>query len=71
MWTEKNGTRVPMVAHTLNPVPLIIKDYDGANRFRLNHILEPGLANVASTLCVMLGLHPPEDFEQSLLDLDN
>ena len=71
MWTEKNGTRVPMVAHTLNPVPLIIKDYDGANRFRMNHVLEPGLVNVAATLCVMLGLQPPEDYEPSLLGLDN
>ena len=70
MWTEKNGDRVPMVAHTLNPVPFIVKDYHGLNRFRLTKIHEPGLANVAATLCILLGLKPPDDYEPPLLELD-
>ncbi len=36
MWTKKNGKITPMVAHTLNPVPFIIKDYSQANRFKLD-----------------------------------
>ncbi len=69
MWTQKNGVRSPMVAHTLNPVPLIVKDYAQANRFLMAGIPEPGLANVAATLCVLLGLQPPGDYEPSLLEL--
>jgi 2,3-bisphosphoglycerate-independent phosphoglycerate mutase len=68
MWTEKNGARVPMVAHTLNPVPLIIKDCDGSNRFRMTAIRHPGLANIAATLCVLLGLRPPELYEPSVVE---
>ena len=60
MWTEKNGKKMPMVAHTLNPVPLIIKDYSGANRFALTGVKSPGLSNVAATICTLLGLVPPE-----------
>lgn len=71
MWTEKNGTRAPMVAHTLNPVPLVIKDFDGQNRFALNDLPNPGLANVAATICTLLGLEPPEGYEPSLVTLLN
>ncbi|MCG6931108.1 MAG: 2,3-bisphosphoglycerate-independent phosphoglycerate mutase [Desulfofustis sp.] len=69
MWTEKNGVRVPMVAHTRNPVPLVVKDYDGQNRFSLSEVDNPGLANVASTICVLLGLRPPEAYEPSLISV--
>jgi len=67
MWTEKNGKRTPMVAHTLNPVPFIVKDYSGANRLMSAGIDDAGLANVASTICVLLGFEPPEEYEPSLL----
>ena len=33
MWTVKKGVKSPMVAHTLNPVPFIVKDFSGANDF--------------------------------------
>ena len=69
MWTEKKGVRVPMVAHTLNPVPFVIKNYDGNNDLRMTEIREPGLANVAATVCVLLGLHPPADYQPSLIEL--
>lgn len=69
MWKEKGGERTPMVAHTLNPVPFIVKDYSGANSFVYSGIENPGLANVAATICVLLGFTPPEDYEPSLLKL--
>lgn len=69
MWTEKDGVRSPMVAHTLNPVPLIIKDFDGSNQFSMAPREQPGLANVAATLCNLLGYHAPADFEPSLVSL--
>lgn len=69
MWTEKNGVRSPMVAHTLNPVPFVVKDYDAQNRFVLTDVENPGLANVAATLCVLLGFNPPADYEPALITL--
>ncbi len=68
MWKKKNGTITPMVAHTLNPVPFIIKDYSNSNSFTMADIQNPGLANVAATLCVLLGYSPPDDYEPSLLE---
>lgn len=67
MWTEKSGKRTAMVAHTKNPVPLIIKDYSEKNRFVLQGIDEPGLANVAATVLNLLGFEAPVDFEPSLI----
>jgi 2,3-bisphosphoglycerate-independent phosphoglycerate mutase len=67
MWTEKNGQRSPMVAHTLSPVPFIVKDFCNRNAIRLSQIPNPGLANVAATLCTLLGYAPPEGYEPSLV----
>jgi 2,3-bisphosphoglycerate-independent phosphoglycerate mutase len=69
MWTEKRGVRSPMVAHTLNPVPLVIKDFSGKNNFILNELPQRGLANVAATICLLLGFQPPQDFEPPLISL--
>lgn len=69
MWTEKNGVKNPMVAHTLNPVPFIVMDHSGANEFSLATVDNPGLANFASTVCTLLGLEAPEDYEPSLVTL--
>ena len=69
MWNEKDGVRSPMVAHTLNPVPLIIKDFDGSNHFAMATLEQAGLANVAATLCNLLGFQAPTDYEPSLVTL--
>jgi 2,3-bisphosphoglycerate-independent phosphoglycerate mutase len=69
MWVEKNGVRVPMVAHTINPVPFIVKDFGHANDFVLNDLEEKGLVNVAATICTLLGYEQPEDYAPSLVTL--
>jgi 2,3-bisphosphoglycerate-independent phosphoglycerate mutase len=69
MWTNKNGKHSAMVAHTRNPVPLIIKDYNRKNTFRLTDIEQPGLTHVAATICNLLGYEAPEDYDPSLLIL--
>ena len=69
MWTEKKGVRSPMVAHTKNPVPLIIKDFSGTDRFQLAEVKDPGLVNVAATICCLLGYEPPTFYEPSLITL--
>ncbi len=70
MWTEKKGVRAPMVAHTKNPVPFVILDYSGANRFALAEVEGPGLANVAATICNLLGFAAPSMYEPSLVRLE-
>jgi 2,3-bisphosphoglycerate-independent phosphoglycerate mutase len=69
MWTEKKGRRTPMVAHTLNPVPCIIVDYSGSNAFAASGCAEPGLSNVAATICNLLGYRAPEIYDLSLVRL--
>jgi 2,3-bisphosphoglycerate-independent phosphoglycerate mutase len=67
MFTEKKGVRTPMVAHTLNPVPFLVKDYSGANAWKLAGLERPGLSNVAATICTLLGFTPPEEYDRTLL----
>jgi 2,3-bisphosphoglycerate-independent phosphoglycerate mutase len=69
MWTEKNGKRTAMVSHTRNPVPLIIHDFNGQNDFQLTHLVQPGLSNVAATICSLLGFETPPDYDSSLIVL--
>ena len=69
LWTVKEGQRTAMVSHTKNPVPFIIKDYSHVNRFSLNQIENPGLSNVAATICNLLGYRAPEAYDPSLITL--
>ncbi len=67
MFTEKKGRREPMVAHTLNPVPFVVKDFSGANPWSLSGVANPALSNVAATLLALLGYQKPEDYDPSLV----
>lgn len=72
MFTEKEGRRESMVAHTLNPVLCIIKDYSGLDQFKMRAAgvtQTPGLSNVAATLINLLGFEKPDDYDQSLIKL--
>jgi len=69
LYTEKKGKREPHVAHTLNPVPFVIKDYSGANNWRLVPREEQGLSNVAATIMNLLGYTAPDDYDKSLVAL--
>jgi 2,3-bisphosphoglycerate-independent phosphoglycerate mutase len=69
MFTEKKGKREPMVAHTLNPVPFIIKDYSGANAIHMRGVEHPGLSNIAATLMNLLGYEKPADYDESLIEI--
>lgn len=71
VFTEKKGKREPMVAHTLNPVPFIIKDYSGANAITIRgDVPTPGLSNIAATLLNLLGFEQPEDYDASLVTIN-
>lgn len=67
MWEEKKGKRENMVAHTLNPVPFIVKDYSGANPIAMSGVKDPGLSNVAATLLNLLGYEKPDEYDPSLI----
>lgn len=67
MFIEKNGIREPKTAHTLNPVPFAIVDPNYSGQYSLANIPDAGLANVAATLCELLGFHPPTEYAPSLL----
>jgi len=69
MWKEKDGIRQPMVAHTKNPVPCILKTFNNPNKLVINEVADAGLTNVAATICVLLGLEPPESFRPSLVTI--
>jgi len=69
MFTLKKGKREPMVAHTLNPVPFIVKDYSNANPLQLAPCQEKRLSNVAATLLNLLGYESPTEYDASLIKL--
>lgn len=64
---DKNGNKTPKTSHTLNPVPCFIVDAHGQKSIKLAAIETPGLANVAATLCNLLGFEAPSDYAPSLI----
>lgn len=69
LYTEKKGKRETHVAHTLNPVPLIVKDFSGANPWALEPVAQPGLSNVAASVVRLLGFEQPGEYDPALLRL--
>lgn len=67
MFTVKNGVKTPKTAHTLNPVPFVIIDSVDSLDYQLAPVQKPGLANVAATVCNLLGYDQPADYEPSLI----
>lgn len=68
MFTIRNGVKTPKTSHTLNPVPCIIMDYSGHHQISLNPAIQnPGLANIAATICNCLGFKAPSEYEASLI----
>jgi len=66
---KKTGKPQPKTSHTLNPVPFIIYDPHFNGEYTLTTHKEQGLANVAATICTLLGFHPPEEYYPSLVSL--
>ncbi|RAP32007.1 2,3-bisphosphoglycerate-independent phosphoglycerate mutase [Candidatus Marinamargulisbacteria bacterium SCGC AG-414-C22] len=65
MYSLKDGEKTPKTAHTLNPVPCAIISQE--QPYQLAKITLPGLANVAATICNLLGYEAPVDYEPSLI----
>ena len=61
------GKPVFRTAHSVNPVPLVIRDYSGRG-YGLSPPAGAGLANLAATLLELMGYAPPDEYAPSLLD---
>ncbi|MBQ5812483.1 2,3-bisphosphoglycerate-independent phosphoglycerate mutase, partial [Candidatus Saccharibacteria bacterium] len=61
----------PKTAHTLNKVPCIIYDNTiNRGKYQLSGVAEPGLANLAATLAVLLGQDNwPESWAEPLISV--
>lgn len=67
MATVKDGQVTVKTAHTLNPVPFAIVDSDYTGEYKLADVKEAGLANIAATICNLLGYEKPAEYESSLI----
>ncbi len=64
---DENGEPSVRTSHTLNPVPWLLTGVD-ADRFQVNTSIDaPGLANIAASILLLLGLSAPEDYEPALI----
>ena len=59
---KDSGLKMNKTSHTLNPVPFIIYDPKYNDEYKLSNIEDPGLANVASTLLLLMGFNYPEGY---------
>ncbi len=64
---REDGTPRWRTAHSVNPIPLIVRDYSGRAHAWRDDLPEGGLANLASTLVHLLGFVPPQEYDPSLL----
>ena len=62
------GERKARTSHTLNRVPAIIFDPGYKDEYTLSDVKEPGLANVAATLLMLMDLEIPEDYQPSIIE---
>jgi len=67
MITYKGEHKEACTKHSVNPVPCILFKTDG--KYILSEVAnnQPGLANLAATICDMMDIETPENLEPSLL----
>ena len=66
---DKEGVPRNKTSHTLNPVPLIIFDPGFKDEYKLSDVKDPGLANVAASLLILLDFKPPENYFPAIIKL--
>lgn len=65
---DDKGEPVPKTSHSLNPVPLIVFDPGYQNEYRVKSI-SAGLSHLAATCMMFLGFQPPDDYDESLIEI--
>ena len=63
---DATGLPIGRTAHSLNPVPFIVRDFGGDLPPLRSDLPEAGLANVAETILQLLDLPIPSDYEPSV-----
>ncbi len=67
---SRNGEPKKRTAHTLNPVPFIVYDPESINKYKLAELSDrPGLGNIASTILLLMGYLPPDDYLSPIIEL--
>lgn len=61
----KNGQMQARTAHSLNPVPFILCDFETSRCLKSGNF---GLSNVAPTIADLLGLTPPPSWNESMIE---
>lgn len=64
---DKAGRPRWRTSHSLNPVPVYIKDFSSRAPILRTDLNQAGLSNIAATLIELLGYGTPSDYEPSLL----
>ena len=67
---KKSGLPKNKTSHTTNPVPFIIYDPGFKGEYRLKSPKsQPGLANVAATILLLLGFDPPAEYLPPIIEM--
>ena len=64
---KEDGSPKAKTSHSLNPVPFIIYDPDYAGEYRQDLVEGLGISSIAATCMNLLGLEPPQDYDQSII----
>jgi 2,3-bisphosphoglycerate-independent phosphoglycerate mutase len=68
---DEEGQKQVKTAHSLNPVPFAIYDPRYGGEYDMAVVGRPGLSNVAATLLNLLGYEAVEDYDSSLIHIEN
>ena len=66
---NKDGSRKAKTSHSLNPVPAIIYDPEYKGEYELELKTGLGISSWAATVMELMGLVPPEDYNESIITL--
>jgi len=58
-------------SHSLNPVPVYIYAPADSGKIRLSDRKDLGISSLAATCLELLGFNPPEDYDKSIIELEN
>jgi 2,3-bisphosphoglycerate-independent phosphoglycerate mutase len=64
---KEDGTPQAKTSHSLNPVPCIVFDPEGAADYKPVLREGMGISSLAATCIELLGFNPPEDYDPSVL----
>lgn len=66
---DENGEISRKTSHSLNPVPCIIYDPESKNEYASELKSSLGISSLAATCIDLLGFIPPEDYDDSVLNM--